>query len=663
MPLAQMPLTIEEPEPRPHLGRVRLLLGATVLLLVVLGGRLWHLQVTRFVRYERLASANRVRHEPIDAPRGGIFDRRGTLLAGSRLATQVAILDLADPRQLRRGLSVGSGLGWEALAALPQPPVAEQLHELARLLPLETTAVAAVTAALADPQRPRFAPVVVQEEVPAAAVCRIEERLWRLPNVVLTKVPRRQYPQGSAVSHVLGYVGSISPNQLLDRRQRMDEQIRGLSQQIEFARRTFADERLPEVQALIDRLGILRRLRNQAACTVGKTGLEAQYEDLLKGEPGILTWQVNARNEPLKLVNVSAGQAGCQLVLNVDLELQRLARSRFAGRRGSLAMLDVRDGAVLALFGSPSYDNNLFIPRIKPADWQAILENPAHPLQNRAIRNAFPPGSTFKMVTAAAGLADRSLTDHTWASCGGGRRIGPSFKRCWSTHGGVDLTAAIAVSCDTFFYGVGLALGPEKLLRGAAQFGVGEATGIDLPNEAHGRLPTLAWHRRVHEREWYPGDTANISIGQGDIACTTLQMAVITAAVANGGTLWQPRLLREVRDRQGQLRQGWKGTAGRRVNLRPQDWQRIRSGMRAAVTSGTAGLAALPQVAVAGKTGSAEDPPRLLPHAWFVCFAPYDAPEVAVAVMVENAGHGGENSAPIARALLEQYFRGRGVTP
>jgi len=666
-----LPYDIDHPDPCPHLPRVVTLAVLTILLFAGLMARLYILQVVRYSGYERLASHNRLRHEPGLAPRGGVFDQRGKLLAGSRIAHRVAILNLADPaRQLasRRAIHAGSVAvdfaSAVTMAHLPQPTLDEQLAELAALLKLDGPELTAIREQLADRSRPKFTPVVVRDDVEGEELCRVEERLWRLPSVVIERVPFRSYPYGPAFAHIIGYVGVISPSELDARRARQDEQIAAMRRDIAAARRELEDADLARLTALQSDLDILIRLRSQADSIVGKTGLEDRYEDRLQGDPGIRTWLVNARNEPIKLLSTTEGRAGQSLILNLDAGMQQVAARMLAGRRGSAVAIDPRSGAVLTLYGSPSYDSNLFIPKISPDDWDRILNDRAHPLQNRAIRNAYPPGSTFKMITSAAGLASGAITDHFGVSCPGGMQVGSRFKRCWATHGGgIDLNRALAVSCDVFYYRATLKMGPDALRQMAAQFGIGEPTGIDLPNEQSGRLPTEAWHEAHHKRGWYPGDTTNIAIGQGDIATTSLQMARACATVANGGKLFRPQVVREVRDRDGKVLRPWKPELQRQIKLSPENFEKIRRGMRAAVTNGTSGLAALPNIAVAGKTGSAEDPPRVLPHAWFVCFAPYDDPEIAIAVMVENAGHGGTNSAPVAKELMIEYFKSRGREP
>ncbi len=662
-----MPVAVEEPRPIDHYGRVAGLVAATIIVVLALAARLWVLSVVRFATYEQQASHNRIRLEPTDAPRGGIFDRGGQLLAGNRLAPRVVLFDLAPRHRKQRHLNPAAVLQpFEPFGAadLPTPTVADQLASLAALLQLSADELETIRAALADPQRPRFAPVVVRDDVDPVALCQIEEQRWRLPLVAIERVPLRSYPAGAAVAHLTGYVGAISPSELTARRAEQDRRIAELQQQVSTARRSYRNDQLPQLQRLLDQLAVAQRLRSRIDSQVGKTGLESCYEALLTGEPGLRTWKVNARNEPVELLSTTTGEAGRSLVLNCDLTLQKVAARRMAGRRGSVVALDPRDGAVLALYSSPSFDPQAFVPRISSTAWADLVENPAHPLQNRATRCIFAPGSTFKLVTAAAGLKAGAITARTGAVCGGGMKVGSMFKRCWQTHGGgIDLQRALTVSCDVFFYQAALKMGPDPIRAMAESFGLGRPTGIDLPGEAAGRLPTDEWHHQHHRRDWYAGDTANISIGQGDIAASTLQMAQVTAAVANGGRVYRPQVVRSVRTRDGRTERPWKPELVRRLPLAPEHLERIRRGLRGAVQSGTARPVALPTIAVAGKTGSAEDPPRRLPHAWFVCFAPFEAPQIVVAVMVENAGHGGENGGPVARALLEQYFAAKGLTP
>lgn len=664
-----VPLDVEQSAPQPHVGRVWLLRAVTLALFAVLVARLWFLQVVHGAEYERLAARNLVRLEPTAAPRGAIVDREGRLLATNRLGHRIAILDVAGGQhqhQRRRLLAVNAAAPDEAeRVGLPNPSLDEQLALLTRLLELDTDELAELHANLNDPQRPKFTPVTVREDADNAALTRVQERLWQLPSVVIEDVPMRTYPRGRLCAHVVGYVGQISPTALEKRRAAEQRDLRALTARGDRARRTLTNAQLPQLEELNQRLRVLERLSRQTARVVGQTGLEEASDAELTGEPGMQTWQVNARNAPVRLVSTTVGEAGHELVLNLDARLQQAAANALAGRAGSVSVLDPRDGAVLALYSSPTYDPNHFVPRIDRARWRALLHADDHPLENRCLRAAYPPGSTFKgLIGTAAGLSSGAIGAQTTSTCEGGLTIGGHFKKCWATHGTVGLTAAVAHSCDVFFYQAALRMGPQPIIAMARAFGLGDRTGIDLPGERPGALPDPARHKRRWKREWYGGDTANIVIGQGDVGATTLQMARATAAVANGGTLWRPQVVREVRQSDARtVLRPWTPAAVGTVPLSAAQLGVIREAMRAAVDQGTAHVVALPGIAVCAKTGSAEDGTQRLPHAWFVCFAPADHPRIALCAMVENAGHGAEAAGPIARAVLAEYFREQGMLP
>lgn len=657
MRLPAYSLDTDESLPRDCVKRVWILRAGILLLLAGLLARLWVLQVVRYTQYERKASGNRVRLVPTDAPRGGIYDRRGRVLATCRMGYRVSILNLAADRTRPERRRFGAAAAAEE--ALPRPAPAGQLAELQALLGLPPGEVARITAELSDETRPQFQPAVVRDDLTVTERTRIEERLWRLPNVIIEKVPLRYYPAGAVTAHLVGHVGSISPERLAQRQERQNAEGRALEAELARARRELPDEQVGRIAELSEQLTVLDRLRRRTDLIVGIGGLELQYDQQLEGEAGLRTWQVNARNLPVELMSTADGEAGRALVLNLDLDLQRLAMRLLAGRAGAAVAIDPRDGAVLCLAASPSYDPNLFIPRISRADYQRILDHPKHPLQNRAIQNTYAPGSTFKMVTSTAGLASGVMTPRFGVSCAGGLTIGRRLKRCWSVHGGgIDLTRALAVSCDTYFYAAALRMGPEVIRQAARGYGLGRPTGIDLPHEASGRVPDAEWHQSHHDRPWSAGDTANISIGQGDIACTVLQVAHFCAAVANRGVAYRPQLVREIRDREREhVLRPWLPEVSERIDLPADQLERVRRGMLAAAEGGTASILRLPGVAVAGKTGSAEDPPRPLPHAWIAGFAPYEQPTIAVAVLVENSGHGSEHAGPIARALMAQHLQ------
>jgi penicillin-binding protein 2 len=369
---------------------------------------------------------------------------------------------------------------------------------------------------------------------------------------------------------------------------------------------------------------------------------------------------------------------GQTLVLTIDAKLQRAAEDALdkARNSGAIAAIDPRNGEILALASRPTFDPNVFsLPKkeFQPR-WLAYNTNKKHPLINRAVTSRYPPGSTFKMIVAAAGLQQGTLTPSMKHNCTGGLHLGRRFG-CWSTHGpGINLDEALAKSCNVYFYRQALRMGhpessgPTYLAKITRQFGLGQKTEIDLPIDAKGLVPDPAWRRRVNARNpdlahWYPGNTLNMSIGQGNVLATPLQMAVSTAAFGNGGIVWQPHLMKEVRDASTNRVLRKAQQEGRSVGIDQRYLSLIAKGMRSVVTRGTGrgAFADMTHVAVAGKTGSAEDDANGTAHAWWVCYAPYDPtgrvkPKIAIAVIVENSGHGSENAAPVARKVLDAMF-------
>jgi penicillin-binding protein 2 len=365
-----------------------------------------------------------------------------------------------------------------------------------------------------------------------------------------------------------------------------------------------------------------------------------------------------------------AEKPGATLQLSIDEKLQAAAEKALAasGHTGAAVAIDPRNGDVLVLASYPTYDPNIFsLPRKQfNVAYQKLAKNTEHPFIDRAVGSRFPPGSTFKMVTAAAALQKGAVTPNTIFNCPGGLQIGRRYFKCWQVHGNENLVDAIAHSCDVYFYNAALRLGdpessgPTYLAQIARQFGLGSQTGIDLPGESSGLIPDPAWRKRIDAdrpdlAHWYPGNTANMAIGQGDVLATPLQMANVTATVANGGTWWKPHVLKDVQNLNGTITQKIKYPS-HSAGIDPQNIEWVRRGMRATVTSGTGRVVDFPWLQVAGKTGSAEDVHHDLPHAWFVCFAPYKDPQIAIAVIIENAGHGASNAAPVAKAILQAMF-------
>ncbi|HVF10476.1 MAG TPA: penicillin-binding protein 2 [Abditibacteriaceae bacterium] len=614
----------------PYCVRRRATLCVVVLCCAFLGllVRLWYLQVVKGTEMLAQAQQNRLRDVPLPAPRGLILDRRGAVLATSRALHSVAVVPAALP---------SARTAPDARAA-----VLKSLSFLLGVAPRDIeTQLREVRARGGRP----YDPVRVAGDIDLQTITRIEENRPRLgPAVLVTNDIARTYPNGDLAAHVLGYTGVVT------------------------------DEELARSAAAVAQETGARAL--QFDDIVGKDGIEGHYDAELSGQRGSEQYEVDARARPVRRRGTIAEQPGNTVMLTLDAKLQKAAEQALGRARnsGAAVAVDTRTGEVLALASRPTFDPNVFsLPRGEFQKWwrrynpdpKNMPRDFKNPLFNRAVKARFPPGSTFKMITASAGLQQETLRPGIVHRCSGSLYLGRRFG-CWNTHGALNLMGAIAKSCDVYFYQTTLAMGnpegsgPTYLAEIARQFGLGQSTGIDLPIDESGLIPDPAWRRRAYAgnrdlAHWYPGNTLNMAIGQGDVLTTPLQMALATAAVANGGTLWQPHLLKAVQDKNGKIVRTTE-PQGRSVRIERRYLDIVRAGMRQVVTNGTGKTVALPQVEIAGKTGSAEDDHHVLPHAWFVCFAPYHNPRIAIAVIVENSGHGSENAAPIAKKILEVAF-------
>ncbi|MDT7971816.1 MAG: penicillin-binding protein 2 [Armatimonadota bacterium] len=562
-----------------------------VVMVAVFWGRLWWLQIGQGEQWDEKARSRYLRAIVTKAPRGTILDRNGKVLASNEPSFSIALL----PAE------------FSADGADPA--------KICRLLGIAPAELESAVAKIRANKVPLFEPVRLKVNADIATVTRIWERMSELPGIIVLEEPVRVYPHGTLAAHVLGHVGAVTDEELESR---------------------------PDLQ-LFD--------------WTGKMGIERVYDRYLQGEHGREVMEVDATGAPIQRLRREPARAGQTLVLTLDARLQAVAERALQGKRGAVVALDPKTGEVLALASSPSFDPNWFSTGIKPERWRWLISHPAHPLQNRAIATTHPPGSTFKIVTAVAALMFGKVTPSTRIPCGGGRVVGRRFFRCWRRHATLDLEHAIGQSCDSYFYTLGLAVGPDRLAQVARLMGLGEKTGIDLPGESSGVIPTPAWKRHRYRERWYGGDTANMAIGQGYVAVTPLQMALVACAVANNGVVMRPHLLKERRNAQGRVIAKTTPKVLHRLPAPPSVWETVKRGMLAAVYSpgGTAGrLRDLP-IQVAGKTGSSEHRKGAKTHAWFIAFAPADAPQIALCVMVEESGHGGEVAVPIAKEILAAF--------
>jgi penicillin-binding protein 2 len=472
--------------------------------------------------------------------------------------------------------------------------------------------------------RPRAAyqPVTIKSKASFADVAAVEARRLEMPEVSVEVVPVRSYPQAESAAHVVGRVGEVT-----------DRQLR---------QPAFADFEPGRV--------------------VGQSGLEALYNDALTGTDGLRRVVVNSRGVEVSLSEDQPARAGGAVELTLSADLQAAMERAFKDQAGSAVALDPFTGEILGMVSSPGFDPNSFSSGIERSLWDRLSRDPETPLFNRAVQGQYAPGSLLKVVVAAAGLESGLITPETTILCPGYASIYGHVFNCnrSSGHGYISLGRAIGESCNVYFYLLGARLDIQRLAEYARLFGLGSVTGVDLPHEAPGLVPDAAWKERVLKAPWYPGETISVSIGQGQVLATPLQMARMMAVIANGGKLVEPHIVRRVSGRPVAYE------SPRSLGLKPSTLAAIRRGLFMAVNAGgSAGRAQISEITVAGKTGSAQvvsssklrkDVDSIQPRAWFAGFAPLDNPRIALAVLVDHGGSGGAAAAPVALSILERFF-------
>jgi len=582
----------------------RLVILRIGLLLVValLGLRLWHLQIREGPYYRDLSDNNRTRSVIIEPARGLIYDRNGILLANNvpSFTLYVSLEDVKDRDLL--------------------------IEQLSNLLGLDPALIRTKLTARGSKQLPRK----VKGRLTLREATLIESHRLDLPGVMVQVESQRNYPGGVTASHLLGYVGEVSSEQL--------------------EKPEFADLHQGSI--------------------VGQYGVEKFFDRLLRGQAGQKSLEVDAVGHEKQTVVVEQPHAGDNLYLTIDVRLQKAAESLLGEESGAIVALDPRTGDVLAMASRPGFDSNILSRELTPKQWTEIVQDEGRPLNNRASQGQYPPGSVFKVMMAAAALETKTVTPSTSIFCNGGYQFGRRLYHDWKAggHGSMDLKRALVHSCDVYFYTVGQRMGIETMASFAHQFGLGEETGIELPSERVGIVPSEAWKRKAKNEPWLPGETISASIGQGYVNVTPLQMASLIGTIANDGVTFRSRLVQAVLDRAtGELQQR-VAAPKRTVQLRPGIIPLIKEALAGVVTEGTATRAKSSLVTIAGKTGTAQVaalrtgpekdiPKKFRDHAWFVAFAPVEAPTIAVAVLGEHMGHGGSASAPLAKELIETYVR------
>jgi len=590
----------------PELAR-RIGVAAAVVLLgfTAVVTRLVSLQVVQGPEMRSLSEHNRIRLVRVPSARGVVYDRTGELLIDNRPSFDVVFV----PEDARNRPAALATLARHL--AEPEPAVVERLH--------------------APSKRPPYEGIVIRRDLEWEGVVALESHQLELPGVSLRVGPRRLYPRGPMAAHLLGYVGEVSEAELS---KSQDDSIR-------------------------------------RGDLVGKANLERAWDEELRGHPGGQQVEVDALGRRVRVIDEVPDVPGDNLVLTLDRDLQETAERALGEFSGAVVALDPRNGEVLALASRPAYDPNLFARGIQPAEWRALMQDPLKPLADRAVQGQYPPGSIFKVVMAVAGLEEGVIRPRSGVVCRGGMSLGGHRFGCWrhSGHGAVDLHRSIVQSCDVFFYQLGQRLGVDTIAAWSRKFGLGAPTGIRLQNEKAGLIPDSQWKQRRFKRPWMAGETMSASIGQGYVTTTPLQMALVAATIANGGIVYRPHYVKRVLAPDGTLREE---IAPEPVHdqpiFSPATGAKLRSAMRDVVMTGagTGNKARIRAVEVAGKTGTAQTVAlrgsnrrarHSRDHAWFIAFAPVEAPTIALAVLVEHAGGGGGKfAAPIAKRVLERWF-------
>ncbi len=579
------------------LGRIAVFQYLTVAVFLFLIGGFWILQIRDEKANTELAERNRIKTYPLLAPRGKILDRDGRIIVDNHSAFEFRIRrDTLKPEHIP---AIAAGLNMTPEDIRAPLARAERGHS------------------------PKFFPVLIKQELTPSELAFVEahDDPDTFPEMELIPNQSRLYPQDGLAAHVIGYVGEVSDQEL---------------NTTEFAKYSQGDK-------------------------VGKEGLERQYNDLLTGVNGQRRVVVDSRGRNAdpdnKDFDFTDFVPGNNLQLTLDLDLQTVAELAMEGRRGAVVALDPRNGEVLAMVSRPAFDPNLFTRRISKSDWKELTDNPDNPLMNRAIQAQFAPGSTFKPIVSIAGLETGTLEPEKTVVCPGGATFYGHYFKCDEVHGTVDLHRAIVHSCDTFFFTVGNHIGIDRIAEYAELAGIGKKTGIDLPNEKDGLMPSPHWKLRVQREKWYAGETISVAIGQGAVMVTPIQLASALGGLVSGGVWYKPHLVKNARI-----------DPPRRADFRPENVATIVSGMCGVVNEGGTGAsAAIPGLEICGKTGTAQRISNDLAksnkalalamrdNGWFVGFSPRENPEIVVVALWEGGGKGAF-AAPIVRDVIKAYF-------
>jgi penicillin-binding protein 2 len=583
--------------------RMNIMTGVIIAVIIFLIVRLAWMQLLNGPQYKRIAEENRIRQITAQGPRGSMYDRNGAVLVTNRPSFAISIIPAEYNHDHNTTLLLAQIIGMEP----------EQLEKM-----------------LKDGEEFPYIPMRVKRDVDTVLQTRIQERKDELPGVMIEAVPVRQYVYKELAANVIGFVGSINEEEYAIRKQR----------------------------------------GYKPTDFIGKDGLEQEWEEILRGVDGGLQVEVNALGQEIQLIGDKKAVPGKGLVLTIDGNLQKAAQDALvqqieesqkagaAAKGGCAVVLDVHTGAVRAMVSYPAFDPNQFSGGINSANWNKLISNPYHPLTNKAIQNAYPPGSVFKIITTAAALDLGYVTENEIFDDKGVYTLGGWNFYGWEEKGlgKLNIVDALVWSSDPVFYELGRRMGVDSLASYALTFGLGQRSGIKLQGEEKGTVPTEGWKQAAYNQPWYPGETIIAAIGQGYYLVTPLQQAMLLMAVANNGIIYRPMVVDKVITADGALVERYQPEVIHRIYLKTDTWEVIKKGLVGVTAKGTAvavfqGL----KVKVAGKTGSAETGTGTV-HSWFACYAPADKPEIAVAVLVEEGGEGSVAAAPITRKIIEAYF-------
>jgi penicillin-binding protein 2 len=591
-----------------------LLLGLMLLVLLAYVFRMWHLQVLQGVTYRYQSENNRIRLEEIPAARGIIFDRSGNPLVENRPAYHIQLIR-EDVRDLD-----------------------QTIRDVARLCERNPEELFGVLEA--GKHVPKFLPMRLMNDIDRDCLARVEAQRIRLPGVFVQLEPKREYLWRGTAPHLIGYLSEITETEL------KGGQYQGY----------YPGEE------------------------VGRIGVESAFERYLHGKRGGRQVEVDAIGRRMRLLDEVLPISGKNVWLTIDIQLQKVAESCLEGRTGAIVALDPNNGAILAMASSPLFDQEKFIRGMKREEWQALSRDRNHPLLNRCINGTYPPGSTYKPLVALAALQEGALTPDTGFSCPGFLEFADRKYRCWRAHGhgSMSMVPAIIQSCDVYFYQSGLRLGVDRLAHWVKAFGLGERTGIGLPGESPGLVPTSAWKKQALGVPWQKGETLSIAIGQGFDSATPLQMTLAYAAIANNGKLWQPFVVQRIEGHGPDEVDEIRGKLKQKIAIEQRYFDVVKKGLLGVVESeqGTAHAIKDKSFLTAGKTGTAQvvqmaDGPNRTPtknlrekdrdHAWFIGYAPANNPQIVVGALVEHGGHGSSAAAPLVQKVINAHLKNASI--